>query len=413
MPVLDAIPDNAQRIGPQEGPQTDFMQSEADVVVYGGAAGGGKSYALLLDALYFAALDPVPDFNAVIFRRTAPQLRLPGGLWPTSGSLYPLAGGKPNKTDLIWEWPQHRTSIKLAHLQYEDDRFDWQGAQIAYLAFDEGTHFSETTFWYLFSRNRTTCGVRPRVRLTCNPDPDSWLAEFLAQWVDPEHPHQARPGEIRWFYRDGGQLEWLLSHDDRPAHIPAEWLKTATFIPSNLSDNPALTTKNPEYEAVLRALPYVEQMRLLGGDWKIRPEGNYFKSQWFIIEDEAPDNLTCIRWWDLAGTEPSESNRDPDWTAGVLIGRDAQGDYWITDVVRDRLSPGGTRDLVRQTAILDGKGIAVGIEQEPGSSGKTVADDYVRLLDGWDIQTERATGSKEVRARPFAGQAKAGHIHVL
>jgi len=65
---------------------------------------------------------------------------------------------------------------------------------------------------------------------------------------------------------------------------------------------------------------YVDQMRLLVGVWKIRAESNYFKQQWFSIDVEAPSDLAYIRWWDLAGTEPSESNRDPDWTASVLMG---------------------------------------------------------------------------------------------
>jgi len=121
----------AEVIGPQRGPQERFLATSADVAIYGGGAGGGKSFSLLLDALRYAALDPRPGYRAVIFRRVMPQIALPGGLWDESERLYTLAGGKSNQTLHEWRWKRHDTRIKFAAMQYEADRLKWQGSQAA------------------------------------------------------------------------------------------------------------------------------------------------------------------------------------------------------------------------------------------------------------------------------------------
>jgi len=94
-----------------------------------------------------------------------------------------------------WRWPR-AGKIKFSHLQFETTVYDWQGAQIALICFDELTHFTAHQFFYIVSRNRSTCGVWPYIRATCNPDADSWVASFLAWWLDPESgfPIPARAG---------------------------------------------------------------------------------------------------------------------------------------------------------------------------------------------------------------------------
>ena len=84
--------------------------------------------------------------------------------------------------------------IRFSHLQFETTVYDWQGAQITLICFDELTHFSAHQFFYMTSRNRSICGVRPYIRATCNPDADSWVADFLAWWIDPE---SGLPGTVK------------------------------------------------------------------------------------------------------------------------------------------------------------------------------------------------------------------------
>lgn len=394
------------KIKPQPGPQTAFVSTQADIIVYGGSAGGGKSFGLLLDALRYAALQPVTGFGAVIFRREGPQITNQGGLWDEASSLYSLAGGKPNKTYLAYDWPAHKTRIRFSHMQYEQDKFAWQGAQIPYIGFDELTHFSEDQFFYMLSRNRSTCGVKPRVRATTNPDAESWVKVFLAPWVDDQHPRPARSGEVRRFVRDGGQIHWLP--DDE--HDPDE--KSVTFIAATIFDNKILLAKDPGYLANLKALPLVERQRLLYGDWSIRPSGNKFKRHWFEIIDVAPANLEkVVRAWDKAGTEP-KPGKDPDWTVGCKAGR-KNGQYYVLDVVRDRLTPGAVDTLVKTTADMDGREVEIYEEQEPGSSGVAQIERSRRLLAGYTYHGVKSTGSKEIRANPTSSQAEGGNIKIL
>ena len=83
--------------------------------------------------------------------------------------------------------------MRFAHLEYEQDKFGWMGAQVTFIGFDELIHFTEGQFWYLLSRNRSTCGIKPHIRATCNPDPDSFVADLVKWWIDPQIPRPGSP----------------------------------------------------------------------------------------------------------------------------------------------------------------------------------------------------------------------------
>jgi hypothetical protein len=109
-----------------------------------------------------------------------------------------------------WLFPPYNNSIGFAHLEHEKNKHDWQGAQICYIGFDELTHFTEAQFWYLFSRNRSLCGIDPYMRATTNPDSDSWVAELISWWIDQNTglPIPERAGVLRWLVRPNDQLVW-------------------------------------------------------------------------------------------------------------------------------------------------------------------------------------------------------------
>lgn len=141
--------------------------------------------------------------------------------------------------------------------------------------------------------------------------------------------------------------------------------------------------------------------------------GCLFRRSWFEIVDEAPAELTRVRFWDLAATEQKDAN-DPDWTVGLLMGKSAAGVYYVLDVRRVRASPAGVEALVKQTASLDGRDVAIWMEQEPGSAGVNNIDHYLRhILAGYNFHGERATGDKVTRASPFAAMAEAGNVKVV
>src|SRR6478736_6432823 len=172
---------NVKIITPQEGYQLDFASSPADICIGGGAAGVGKTFSLLLEPIRHKDIE---GFGSVIFRRTNTQIRNEGGLWDTSIQLYSCLDAIPRQSSL--EWMFGKSKLKFSNLEYEKNIYDWQGSQIPLIGFDELTHFTKKMFFYLLTRNRSVCGVNPYVRATCNPDPDSWVAEFISWWIDQD-----------------------------------------------------------------------------------------------------------------------------------------------------------------------------------------------------------------------------------
>jgi predicted phage terminase large subunit-like protein len=409
-------------ISVQPGPQTECLQTPADICIYGGAAGGGKTVALILEALRYVTR--VLGFSAVFFRRTTPQITNPGGLWDESLNFYPRFGGTPHRHTLEWEWPRGG-KIKFSHLQLASTVYDWQGAQITLICFDELTHFTAHQFFFMVSRNRSTCGVRPYIRATCNPDADSWVAEFVEWWIDPEtgFPIPERAGVLRYFVRAAEKIVWadqledLIEHmpppQDLPPGVEPPRPISVTFIPASVVDNPALLKVNPQYLAWLEALPLLERERLLKGNWKIRPAaGLYFKRGWCTIVEDAPADLDVVRYWDLAATEKTELN-DPDWTVGIKLGCDKNRGYWLLDAVRARANPGDIERLLLDTASRDGKKVRIGFGQDPGQAGKSQALHFVSALSGFDATSIRESGDKLTRFGPFSSQCRVGNVKIL
>lgn len=400
-------------IRPQQGPQESFLATNADLAIYGGAAGGGKSYALLLEPLRHIGNK---NFGGVIFRRTSPQITNEGALWDEAGKLYPLIHGAPRIGDLEYRFPSG-SSVSFRHLQHETTIYDWQGAQIPFIGFDELTHFTKNQFFYMLSRNRSMCGVRPYIRATCNPDADSWVAEFIAWWIDQDTglPIPARAGKLRYFIRINDAVVWGDSPEELRKNYGADVLpKSVTFIPAKLTDNAALMRADPGYLANLMALGAVERARLLGGNWKIRPAaGLYFKRQWCEIVDAVPAGVRFVRYWDLAGTEKTETN-DPDWTEGIKLGRDPVTKiYYLTDWDRLQASPLKVEETIKNTASRDGKAVSIGIPQDPAQAGKAQAAYLIRQLSGYDARARIERGEKAVRFSPFSAQCEAGNVKIL
>jgi predicted phage terminase large subunit-like protein len=409
-------------ISAHPGPQTTFLQTPADICIYGGAAGGGKTVGLILEPLRHVRR--VPGFSAVFFRRTTPEITNPGGLWDESLNFYPRFGGTPHHRAHEWRWPGGG-KIKFSHLQLNSTVYDWQGAQITLICFDELTHFTAHQFFFLVSRNRSTCGVRPYIRATCNPDADSWVAEFVRWWIDQDtgFPIPERAAVLRYYVRVAERIVWadrpeeLIQYlplpQDLPPGVDPPRPISVTFIPASVFDNTALLQVNPEYLAWLLSLPLLERERLLGGNWKIRPAaGLYFKREWCAVADAAPAELDVVRYWDLAATEKTELN-DPDWTVGIKLGRDRSGGYWLLDMVRARANPGDVERLMLNTATQDCKQVKIGFGQDPGQAGKSQAQHLVRSLSNFTVMPATEGGDKLTRFGPFSSQCRAGNVKIL
>lgn len=282
----------AAEIRPQPGFQTAFLSSTADIVIGGAGAGVGKTFAELLEPLYHK---DVKGFNAIFFRRTTVQITNPGGLWDESMSIYPLFGAQPQSQKLRWTFPSGAV-LKFGHLEHEMNIYDHQGAQYCLIIFDELTHFTKKMFFYLLSRNRSTCGVKPYIRASCNPDAESFVADLIEWWIDQEtrlpngepnprygYPIPERVGVLRYFLVDNDNYVWGDTKQeviDKCPHIfgvpefavsnPEDLVKSITFIPGSIYDNKKLMEKNPEYLGNLMALDEEEKTRLMKGNWKVK-----------------------------------------------------------------------------------------------------------------------------------------------
>lgn len=405
---------------PQAGPQEKFLSTTADIAIYGGAAGGGKTYALLLEPLRHMNVD---GYSATIFRRNATQITIDGGLLDESMSIYGFLKNAVFKSSPQPHWIfGGKARVSFRHIDGDRDLPKWQGSQICFIGFDELTLFDESQFFYMLSRNRSTCGVKPYVRATCNPDVDSWVKNFIDWWIDSEtgYPIPERSGVLRYFYRVEGEVKWADTKEELADRfgIDSALCKSVTFIASSVYDNKILLENDPGYLANLHGLSLVERERLLNGNWKIRPSaGLYFKPEQTRIVKSLPEKLVAVvRAWDLAATEISLGNKDPDRTAGVLMGRMKNGQYIVLDVKRIAANAANVRALVKSTAETDKAEYncrKILLDQDPGQAGKEQAQSYVKELAGYNVQTKPVSGSKIIRAEPFAAQWQQGNVLLL
>ena len=222
---------------PNDGPQTDFLAAPEIDVLYGGAAGGGKSYAMLVDPLRYAHR---AAHRALILRRSMPELR---ELIDKSRELYPQAfpGCKFREVEKLWNFPSG-AKVEFGFLERDADVYRYQGQAYSWIGFDEITHLPTEFAWnYLASRLRTTDSeITPYLRCTANP------GGVGAHWVKKRYVSPMPPNES--FEGDDGL--------------------TRKFIPARLEDNPYLS-QDGRYEQMLQALPDVQRRQLLEGNWDI------------------------------------------------------------------------------------------------------------------------------------------------
>jgi hypothetical protein len=301
---------------PQKGFQTKFLSSKADIVIGGSAAGVGKTFALLLETTRH--ITTVKGFGGIIFRRTTPQIRNEGGLWDTSMKMFPHLNATPRESVLEWVF-QNGNKIKFSHLEHESNKLNYQGSQIPFIGFDELTHFSESMFFYLLTRNRSVCGVKPYIRATCNPDPDSWVAKFISWYIDQDSgfPIEERVGKLRYFIKNGADYIW----GDNPNEVieqasflvgdenPLRFVKSLSFITGKLSDNKKLLDADPTYEANLLSQDEQTRNQLLYGNWKYIDNDMYlFQHRDFLDALESPINVKTGRKYITADIALEGSN---------------------------------------------------------------------------------------------------------
>jgi predicted phage terminase large subunit-like protein len=378
--VLEFLEPKKPLFCPEEASITQkvFLRTNSLEALFGGAAGGGKSSALLMAALQFV---DVPGYSAILFRRTYADLALPGAIMDRFQNWISQA------EDVRWNANNYTAMfpsgarISFGYLNNSQDYLRYKGAEFQFIGMDEVTEIRENDYRYLFSRLRRPASgplakVPLRMRAASNPAPNWVRQRFIVEG------------------HSTGRI----------------------FVPSKLTDNPGIDAES--YRQSLQALDPVERRRLEEGDWWSTTLGSLFERESFIIIDahEVPQissSARVIRFWDLAATEPSQSNPDPDWTVGTLMLFD-QGIAYILDVKKLRAKGDKVEQMIAQTAYEDGPAVGIRMEQEPGSSGKALVDQYARyVVPGYDFAGIRSTGDKLTRARPFAAAVANGNVRVV
>lgn len=332
--------------------QAAFLLEGVQEVLYGGAAGGAKSWWLLGEALRHV---DTAGYSAILFRNTLPDLmQEPNGLIPTMHRFmepYQSRGVHWAAQTRTWHFPSGATISFGFIMDQAGERFRrYAGPSWHMIGIDQAEQFRSDHYRFLFSRLRTAVGFPHPIRFRATANPGGPAHDFLVERFNllGEYPDPTRCvhcGETRHPFTD---------HPFR----------NRAFMPARLEDNPHI---DPSYEASLAELGEVEYRRLRFGDFSITTSGVLFKTEKFLAANEPAAGATLVRAWDLAATEEGEGH-DPDYTVGCLVARYGTME-WVVDVARDRLGPEGVDELMVRTALMDGPAVPVVMEQEGRSAG--------------------------------------------
>jgi predicted phage terminase large subunit-like protein len=368
--------------------QAAFMLLDIKEAFYGGAAGGGKSDALLMCALQYV---DTPGYTAIIFRKTFADLVKPGALIDRAQTwLAPWTNHPDPKQRVRWSDKEKKFTfpsgaiLQFGYMETAKDRFNYQGGEYQFIGFDEVTHMLEICYTYMFSRLRrlkTAKHIPLRVRAASNP-PD-----------------------------DGDNAEWVYDRFVNPkTKDPAR-----IFIPAGMDDNPHLDAES--YQEALEELDPVTRARLRDGLWEIKRQGNMFKRDWFEYVDAPPQGRRAVRFWDCAATEvdpaKKRAGKKADWTVGLKMSEKG-GIYYIEDIIHIQQSAMNVEKTQKETAVSDGYNVKIFEEEEGGSSGKYAIDKKKKeIFKHFSYAGVKNTGSKIDRAKAVSAAAERGVIKIV
>jgi predicted phage terminase large subunit-like protein len=375
--------------------QEAFLRLSHPEVFYGGAAGGGKTVALLMSAAQYS---DVPGYDALLVRPTLPELERPGGLIDLSHDWFAATKAVWQAERRVWRFPGPGRSgaggaaIWFGYLDGQADVAKYAGSNYSYLGFDELPQFDELTYHRM---RRILRQATNQPNLGSSPD-GLTLAEV--------------PVRIRATGNPGGPYrDWIL----RYFVDPATRADRVIYLPSRWDDNPYLD--RDAYLKQLEHLPPAERERMINGDFYVPDDGSIFQRHWFefVRLKDIPEPERSVRYWDLAGSVPTPGNPDPDYSVGLRLDL-VDGIYYIRGIIRDRRHAGEIEQLVAATAEQDGPTVQIWIEQEPGSHSEYFEQHLRReVLNGYSLKMDRPTGSKETRAYAVASAAEQGWIKLV
>lgn len=421
--------DDEDIVRPISRKQEMYLASKNDLTIFGGAMGSGKSEIAAIDLLQY--LD-YPNFIAIVVRLTSDSLTSAGGMHVKISTYLEKVLGPQSKT--TWKWYTQKkffhiyhsnAKIYLKHFFNESDKTSFQGLEANLIYLDEGTQFTKSKFFVMRQRLRNPrCPeVNPHMKITCNPDADHFLKEFVEWYLLPSgRPDLSKDGVTRYFGVVDGSFVFGDTEEEVSVKLPKREVAskdqkevlTYTFISANVFDNPVVIQNSPSYVPTLEAMPPIEKERNLYGNWLVRQStSGYWKPDWCEIVDIPPVKGKRFRVWDISGTLKSDSNPDPDYTVGTLMSK-SDGSYFVEDVVRGRWRHGGVLETILATAHFDGRSTIVVIPEDPAAAGKAYAAMLQKAISeaGFYCRKIRPRGSKVVRFAPFCSASEAGAVKI-
>jgi Terminase large subunit, T4likevirus-type, N-terminal len=333
--------------------QHAFLWLDCFEALYGGAAGGGKSDALLLAALQYV---DIPNYSAILFRKTYADLKLPGSLIPRSHEWLTQTDAKWNDNDKQWAFPSGAT-LNFGYMQTDEDRFRYQSSEFQFIGFDELTQFSRLQYTYMVSRLRRPDGLATN------------------------HPLAKVPLRLRGATNPGGRGHlWVKRRFIDRTDDPPEDYTQRIFIPAKLADNPSVDQK--AYTYALMQLDDATRAQLLEGDWDAREPGT-----WVIPDHTWIDAAEALgrEMWEQ-GVPPPPGHR---WHLGIDWGENTQA-YVIWEL------PGG--------GVFIPPSEIIGKHEDPAAVAERILDKTARHQ--WRIYSARYDAAGIQSMRTFMATAR-------
>lgn len=397
-----------------------LKEDEVDLLCTGGGAGSGKTFLSLVKAAKF-----VQDKHAkvMVLRLTYPMLK---DIISASKQIYPHFGATYKTQARTWVFPN---GAEIDFKAMPKDLYEVQGWERTHFIIDEAAEWEQDQVLAVLSRLRSaTYTGKKSLTLSCNPSKSSWLRPVVDYSLDSEGvPLPGTEHRVRYFVVQNSHFKWADSEEEL-YELYGQGLEKGKefmplkfkFVPMTCYDNPALLKTDPGYVGKLLSQPRVNQLRLLYGSWDAEVLGSSLVTEdLFEIVDHPPINpVGKIRAWDLASSVPNELNSFKcDWSVGVLMSKDAFGNFFVEDVVRFQRQIDGVLKGIKDTAWNDGLDVMQIIPCDPGQAGKVANKFYVNFLaeHGISTRTEQVNphSNKMTRFNPFASVANNKSVKIV
>ena len=407
-------------LAPASIPQEQFLASTSTITLYSGSAGAGKTFAIILNMVKFAAMR---NSTIIVFRRTSTQIKAGGSIWseavPIFRRLFPDA--RIRNRDLEIYIPSTNSSVKFSHLQYESDVLNHLGSQYSVIIYDEVTTFPFDDFVLpLLGRLRNAkVSYTPQMFWATNPQRGHGVHKFIKDfYLDEEGiPIPERSNVERYFVMRDGKTLWYDTLEEAEKEHGKGMPRSFRSIRAHVTDNIPLLKANPDYISNLLSMTPVKKRIYYDGSWEAQlEEESLVKREWIEMVDFPNGRANKrVRAWDLAVTPVSPLRRDPDFTRGTLVSKDKEGYYTVEDIVSLRDRPHKVEELIYQTAKSDPEGTIQVIPVDPGAAGMAYAQTIKTKLAelGVYCRLDNTKKSKLLRFMPVSSLSQSGWVKMV